>query len=86
MHRDEHVPWRMVGLQPWKRALEKHVQSSHEKALANGMPSDVQQDRGTFGGHLNKRMIVFVFFQLSSMEMDLQWLRQPCRDFLLNQP
>ncbi|GFU37193.1 RNase H domain-containing protein [Trichonephila clavipes] len=41
MHRDEPVPWRMVGLQPWKRALEKHVQRSHEKALANGMPSDV---------------------------------------------
>ncbi|GFS66695.1 hypothetical protein TNCV_229471 [Trichonephila clavipes] len=40
MHRDEPVPWRMVGLQPWKRALEKHVQRSHEKALANGMPSD----------------------------------------------
>ncbi|GFU01466.1 uncharacterized protein TNCV_4877061 [Trichonephila clavipes] len=41
MHRVEHVPWRMVGLQPWKRALEKHVQCSHEKALANGMPFDV---------------------------------------------
>ncbi|GFV33264.1 hypothetical protein TNCV_1497861 [Trichonephila clavipes] len=40
-HRDDNVPWRMVGLQPWKRALEKHVQCSHEKALANGMPSDV---------------------------------------------
>ncbi|GFW99382.1 uncharacterized protein TNCV_3006841 [Trichonephila clavipes] len=22
MHRDDNVPWRMVGLQPWKRALE----------------------------------------------------------------
>ncbi|GFV62641.1 uncharacterized protein TNCV_2528661 [Trichonephila clavipes] len=41
MHRDDNVPWRMVGLQPWKRALEKHVQRSHEKALAHGMPSDV---------------------------------------------
>ncbi|GFU91752.1 hypothetical protein TNCV_3994541 [Trichonephila clavipes] len=41
MHRDEPVPWRMVGLQSWKRALEKHVQRSHERALANGMPSDV---------------------------------------------
>ncbi|GFT68170.1 uncharacterized protein TNCV_373061 [Trichonephila clavipes] len=41
MHRDDNVPWRMVGLQPWKRALEKHVQRSHEKALTNGMPSDV---------------------------------------------
>ncbi|GFS80737.1 hypothetical protein TNCV_86561 [Trichonephila clavipes] len=41
MHRDETVPWHMVGLQPWKRALEKHVQRSHEKALANEMPSDV---------------------------------------------
>ncbi|GFW70163.1 uncharacterized protein TNCV_4467221 [Trichonephila clavipes] len=41
MHRDEPVPWRRVGLQPWKRALEKHVQRSHEKALANGMPFDV---------------------------------------------
>ncbi|GFX86572.1 uncharacterized protein TNCV_461921 [Trichonephila clavipes] len=30
----------IVGLQPWKRALEKHVQRSHEKALAHGMPSD----------------------------------------------
>ncbi|GFS68981.1 uncharacterized protein TNCV_4570001 [Trichonephila clavipes] len=41
MHRDDNVPWRMVGLQPWKQALEKHVQRSHEKALANEMPSDV---------------------------------------------
>ncbi|GFX19667.1 uncharacterized protein TNCV_2075751 [Trichonephila clavipes] len=41
MHRDDNVPWRMVSLQPWKRALKKHVQRSHEKALANGMPSDV---------------------------------------------
>ncbi|GFU84144.1 hypothetical protein TNCV_4504431 [Trichonephila clavipes] len=32
MHRDDNVPWRMVGLQHWKRALEKHVQCSHEKA------------------------------------------------------
>ncbi|GFX55048.1 hypothetical protein TNCV_2305701 [Trichonephila clavipes] len=22
MHRDDPVPWRIVGLQPWKRALE----------------------------------------------------------------
>ncbi|GFV84604.1 uncharacterized protein TNCV_2482181 [Trichonephila clavipes] len=41
MHRDDTVPWRIVGLQPWKRALEQHVQRSHEKALAHGMPSDV---------------------------------------------
>ncbi|GFS68927.1 uncharacterized protein TNCV_4569701 [Trichonephila clavipes] len=41
MHRDDNVPWRMVGLQPWKRALEIHVQCSHEKALAIGMTSDV---------------------------------------------
>ncbi|GFV33271.1 hypothetical protein TNCV_1497931 [Trichonephila clavipes] len=41
MHRDDNIPWRMVGLQPWKRALEKHVQRSHERVLANGMPSDV---------------------------------------------
>ncbi|GFX65816.1 uncharacterized protein TNCV_2043491 [Trichonephila clavipes] len=41
MHRDDNVPWRMVGLQPRKRALEKHVQHWHEKALANGMQSDV---------------------------------------------
>ncbi|GFS97253.1 hypothetical protein TNCV_1824251 [Trichonephila clavipes] len=34
------VPWGMVGLQPWKRALEKNLQRSHEKALANRMPSD----------------------------------------------
>ncbi|GFX70821.1 hypothetical protein TNCV_1337831 [Trichonephila clavipes] len=41
MHRDDPVPWCRVGLQPWKRALEKHVQRSHEKALAHGMHSDV---------------------------------------------
>ncbi|GFX58659.1 uncharacterized protein TNCV_4885441 [Trichonephila clavipes] len=41
MHRDDPVPWRIVGLQPWKQALEQHVQRSHEKALAHGMPSDV---------------------------------------------
>ncbi|GFX59187.1 hypothetical protein TNCV_937021 [Trichonephila clavipes] len=41
MHRDNNVPWSMVGLQPWKQALEKHVQHSHRKGLANGMPSDV---------------------------------------------
>ncbi|GFS97972.1 hypothetical protein TNCV_2019091 [Trichonephila clavipes] len=41
MHPDDNVPWCMVGLQPWKRAFEKHVQLSNEKALANGMPSDV---------------------------------------------
>ncbi|GFW36921.1 hypothetical protein TNCV_4032371 [Trichonephila clavipes] len=41
MHRDDNVPWCMVGLQPWKRALEKHVKRSHEKTLAHGMPSDV---------------------------------------------
>ncbi|GFW02677.1 uncharacterized protein TNCV_2456911 [Trichonephila clavipes] len=41
MHRDDPVPWRIVGLQHWKRALEQHVQRSHEKALAHGMPSDV---------------------------------------------
>ncbi|GFV20899.1 hypothetical protein TNCV_3651101 [Trichonephila clavipes] len=29
------------GLQPWKRAFLENVQRSHEKALANGMPSDV---------------------------------------------
>ncbi|GFX93241.1 uncharacterized protein TNCV_4761201 [Trichonephila clavipes] len=41
MHRYDLVPWQIVGLQPWKRALEQHVQRSHEKALAHGMPSDV---------------------------------------------
>ncbi|GFV78796.1 uncharacterized protein TNCV_3979061 [Trichonephila clavipes] len=41
MHRDDPVLWRIVGLQPWKRDLEKHVQRSHEEALAHGMPSDV---------------------------------------------
>ncbi|GFV39340.1 uncharacterized protein TNCV_1230421 [Trichonephila clavipes] len=47
MHRDDPVPWRIVGLQPWKRALEQHVQRSHEKALAHGMPSDGwQRSRG----------------------------------------
>ncbi|GFW27946.1 hypothetical protein TNCV_768261 [Trichonephila clavipes] len=25
MHRDDNFSWRMVGLQPWKRGLEKHV-------------------------------------------------------------
>ncbi|GFY31858.1 hypothetical protein TNCV_4201661 [Trichonephila clavipes] len=41
MHRDENVPWRVVSLQPWKRALETHVERSHQNALALGMPSDV---------------------------------------------
>ncbi|GFT46458.1 hypothetical protein TNCV_1962491 [Trichonephila clavipes] len=41
MHRDDNFPWRMVGFYPWKRALEKHVQRTDEKALANGMPSEV---------------------------------------------
>ncbi|GFX75985.1 uncharacterized protein TNCV_1995391 [Trichonephila clavipes] len=41
MTRDDPVPWCIVGLQPWKRALEQHVQRSHEKALAHGIPSDV---------------------------------------------
>ncbi|GFV08704.1 uncharacterized protein TNCV_4055881 [Trichonephila clavipes] len=41
MHQDEPVPWHMVGLQPWKRALENHVQRSHEKSLANGTLSDI---------------------------------------------
>ncbi|GFS47535.1 hypothetical protein TNCV_4219861 [Trichonephila clavipes] len=38
MHRDDPVPWRMVGLQPWKRALEQHVQRSHEKLWLMGCP------------------------------------------------
>ncbi|GFT36884.1 hypothetical protein TNCV_174721 [Trichonephila clavipes] len=41
MHRDDNVHWCMVGLHPWMRALEKHVQCSHEKASVNAMPSDV---------------------------------------------
>ncbi|GFU58524.1 uncharacterized protein TNCV_4894581 [Trichonephila clavipes] len=41
MHRDENLPWRVVCPQPWKRALETHVERSHQKALAQGMPSDV---------------------------------------------
>ncbi|GFT74804.1 uncharacterized protein TNCV_2516951 [Trichonephila clavipes] len=41
MHRDDKVPWCMVGLTPWKLALEKHVQHSHEKALANGIQTHV---------------------------------------------
>ncbi|GFW44216.1 hypothetical protein TNCV_2636141 [Trichonephila clavipes] len=41
MHRDDNFPWRMVGFYPWKRALEKNVQRTDEKALANGMPSEV---------------------------------------------
>ncbi|GFU33765.1 hypothetical protein TNCV_7581 [Trichonephila clavipes] len=42
-HRDDNVPWCMVGVQPWKRTLQKHVQHSHEKALANGMSYDVSR-------------------------------------------
>ncbi|GFT15466.1 hypothetical protein TNCV_3264791 [Trichonephila clavipes] len=38
MNQNNNVPWRMVGFEPSKRALEKHVQHSHEKALANAMP------------------------------------------------
>ncbi|GFT07458.1 uncharacterized protein TNCV_3789311 [Trichonephila clavipes] len=41
MHRDENLPWRVVCPQPWKRALETHVERSHQNALAHGMPSDV---------------------------------------------
>ncbi|GFW63889.1 hypothetical protein TNCV_705951 [Trichonephila clavipes] len=41
MHRDDNVPWRMMGIQPWKRVLEKHVQHSHENSLDNGTPSYV---------------------------------------------
>ncbi|GFV43705.1 hypothetical protein TNCV_1270781 [Trichonephila clavipes] len=54
MHRDNNVPWRIVGLQPWKRALEKHVQRSHDKALANGIPSDVTLlDQPAYFAHVN---------------------------------
>ncbi|GFV75532.1 uncharacterized protein TNCV_1130001 [Trichonephila clavipes] len=38
MHRDDPVPWRIVGLLPWKRALEKHVQRSHEMLWSMGCP------------------------------------------------
>ncbi|GFT96591.1 uncharacterized protein TNCV_5022361 [Trichonephila clavipes] len=38
MHRDENLPWRVVCTQPWKRALETHVERSNQKALAHGMP------------------------------------------------
>ncbi|GFX54683.1 hypothetical protein TNCV_3632401 [Trichonephila clavipes] len=41
MHRDENLPWRVVCPQPWKWALETHVERSHQNALAHGMPSDV---------------------------------------------
>ncbi|GFT15632.1 hypothetical protein TNCV_4985611 [Trichonephila clavipes] len=41
MHRDENLPWRVVCPQPRKRALETHVERSHQNALAHGMPSDV---------------------------------------------
>ncbi|GFU91685.1 uncharacterized protein TNCV_2454551 [Trichonephila clavipes] len=41
MHRDENLPWRMVSPQPWKWALETHLERSHQKALAHGMPSVV---------------------------------------------
>ncbi|GFW24882.1 hypothetical protein TNCV_3846161 [Trichonephila clavipes] len=40
MHRDESLPWHVVCPQPWKRALETHVERSHQNALAHGMPSD----------------------------------------------
>ncbi|GFU53778.1 hypothetical protein TNCV_3472241 [Trichonephila clavipes] len=40
MHRDENLPLPVVCPQPWKRALETHVERSHRKALAHGMPSD----------------------------------------------
>ncbi|GFW61654.1 hypothetical protein TNCV_3705891 [Trichonephila clavipes] len=40
MHRDENLPWRVVCPQPWKRALETHVERSHQNALTYGMPSD----------------------------------------------
>ncbi|GFX76147.1 uncharacterized protein TNCV_1835221 [Trichonephila clavipes] len=40
MHRDENLPWRVVCPQPWKRALETHVERLHQNALALGMPSD----------------------------------------------
>ncbi|GFX42418.1 hypothetical protein TNCV_1519821 [Trichonephila clavipes] len=36
IHRDDNVSWRMVGLQSWKRALEKHVQHSHERLWPMG--------------------------------------------------
>ncbi|GFW16441.1 hypothetical protein TNCV_443161 [Trichonephila clavipes] len=42
MHRYENLPWRMVYSQPWKRALEKHVERSHQKALDHGVPSNVK--------------------------------------------
>ncbi|GFV90390.1 hypothetical protein TNCV_935221 [Trichonephila clavipes] len=38
---DECLPWCIVCPEPWKRALEKHVERSHQKALAHGRPSDV---------------------------------------------
>ncbi|GFU36761.1 uncharacterized protein TNCV_365291 [Trichonephila clavipes] len=41
MHRDEKLPWRVVCPQPWKRALEAHVERSHQNALAHGIHSDV---------------------------------------------
>ncbi|GFX09115.1 uncharacterized protein TNCV_4166941 [Trichonephila clavipes] len=41
MKRDENLPWRVVCPQPWKRALETHVERSRQNAFAHGMPSDV---------------------------------------------
>ncbi|GFW24888.1 hypothetical protein TNCV_3846221 [Trichonephila clavipes] len=41
MHRDESLPCHVVCPQPWKRALETHVERSHQNALAHGMHSDV---------------------------------------------
>ncbi|GFV70264.1 uncharacterized protein TNCV_2513631 [Trichonephila clavipes] len=41
MHRDENLPWRVVCSHPWKRALETHVERSHQNTLVHGMPSDV---------------------------------------------
>ncbi|GFX65828.1 hypothetical protein TNCV_2043611 [Trichonephila clavipes] len=58
MHRDDNVPWRMVGLQPRKRALEKYVQCSCKKAVANGMPSNVTFLEHIYRGQRAARIIL----------------------------
>ncbi|GFW57207.1 uncharacterized protein TNCV_541231 [Trichonephila clavipes] len=37
MHRDENLPWHVVCPKPWKRALETHVERSHQNALDHAL-------------------------------------------------
>ncbi|GFX73092.1 uncharacterized protein TNCV_1704941 [Trichonephila clavipes] len=38
MHRDDNVPWRMVGFQPWKRALENTCSARMKRIWPMGCP------------------------------------------------